>query len=204
MRKASVGYVVSQVADAHRDVGESEAPNILEMLQEENTYFSIIMKEEGRMEYRYKGKPVHFLFDNTPSEETNVRKVEELMGDEIEKVMIVEDQKIVRFYYPTDDREYVIILLRFFKNGIQPREPIGIRRTTFQGYSQSAEFYSPLHPSGAPILEADHRRTLYWNPDIRPDAEGKVQLELYNNGKTNKPVICVEGLSPEGLPLLNP
>lgn len=197
-RKASVGYNVGKIIDAHRDIGKSEAPSILHMLLEENKYFNIVVKEEGAQEYRYKGRPVRFLFNDTPSEYTGSRKVEELMGDEIEKVLIVEDREIVRFYYPLEDKEPVIIMLYFFKNGIQPREPIGIRRTTFQGYTEAREFYSPVYQPGTPILESDHRRTLYWNPNVTTNSEGKAQVEFHNNGTCRKLLFSVEGLSNNG------
>lgn len=197
-RKASIGYNVGKINDAQRDIGKSEAPSILHMLQDENKYFSIDIKEGGAQEYRYKGRPVRFLFNDTPSEYSGTRKVEELMGDEVEKVLIVEDREIVRFYYPLEEKEPVIIMLYFFKNGIQPREPIGIRRTTFQGYSEAREFYSPVYQPGIPILESDHRRTLYWNPNINIDSEGKAQVEFYNNGTCRKLLYSIEGLSSEG------
>lgn len=203
VRKASIGYNVGKVTDAHRDIGTFEAPSILQMLLEENKYFSIMAKEDASIEYRYKGRPIRYIFNNIPSEYVGSRKVEELMGDEIEKVLIVEDREISRFYYPMDNNEPVIIMLYFFKDGIQRREPIGIRRTTFQGYSESREFYSPVYRTGVPILESDHRRTLYWNPDITTDSEGNAKVEFNNNGSCRKLVISVEGLAKEGAILLN-
>jgi hypothetical protein len=203
VRKASIGYDVSQVTDAHRDIGESEAPSILYMLQEENPYFSILTNENGGQEYRYKGRPVHFLFNGTQSEYTATRKVEELMGDEVEKVLIVEDHDVVRYFYPEDEKLPVIIMLQFYPNGFQRKEPIGIRRTKFQGYTQATEFYSPVYSPGVPVLESDHRRTLYWNPDVVLDAEGKANVEFYNTGKTSRMVVSAEGITNEGGLLLN-
>lgn len=202
-RKASIGYNVGKVADAHRDIGISEATDIVHMLQEENQYFSIIQKEGDSMEYRYKGRPVRFLFNNMPSEFSGTRKVEELMGDEIEKILIIEDREVARFYYPLEEKEPVIVMLFFFKGGIQRKEPIGIRKTTFQGYSESKEFYSPVYRPGIPILEGDHRRTLYWNPDITTDSEGKAKVEFNNNSGCKKLIISAEGLTNEGTILVN-
>ncbi len=203
VRKASIGYDVGKVTDAHRDIGVSEAPDILQMLQEENHYFSIIYKENDTAEYRYKGKPVHFLFNGTPSEYTQARKVEELRGDEVEKIMIVEDREVVRYFYPMDDREFVIIMITFFKDGFQRKEPIGIRKTTFQGYSQSKEFYSPFYHPGIPILDPDYRRTIYWNPDVLLNKEGKAKVEFYNNASCKKMVISTEGLANDGTILVD-
>ena len=203
VRKASVGYDVGKITDAHRDIGVSEAPDILHMLQEENPYFSITQSGDDTAEYRYKGRPVHFLFNGTQSEIATTRKVEELMGDEVEKVLIVEDHEVARYYYPQDDKEPVIIMFTLFKNGIRPKEPIGIRRTTFQGYSESKEFYSPFYRPGIPIIDPDYRRTLYWNPDVIIDDEGKAKVEFYNNSKCRKLIISTEGLTKNGIILVD-
>ena len=202
-RKASIGYDVSKIADSHRDIGESEATDIVHMLEEENKYFTITPREDDSVDYRYKGKLVHFLFNGTPSELTTSRKIEDLLGDEVEKVMIVEDRDIVRYYYPQDVTEHVIVMLTFFKNGQQKKEPIGIRNTTFQGYSESKEFYSPIYRPGIPILDPDYRRTLYWNPDVVINNEGKAKVEFYNNASGKSLIISTEGLTKNGTILVD-
>jgi hypothetical protein len=203
VRKASLGYDVGKITDAHRDIGVSEAPDILHMLQEENPYFSIIYKENDSAEYRYKGRPVHFLFNGTPSEYAQTRKIEELQGDEVEKLLIVEDREITRYYYPQDEKDPVIVMITFFKNGFQRKEPIGIRKTTFQGYSESKEFYSPYYHPGIPVLDPDYRRTLYWNPDVVLQENGKASLEFYNNVGCKKLIISAEGLTSDGMILVD-
>jgi hypothetical protein len=202
-RKASLSYDVGKITDSHRDIGESEASDIVHMLQDENKYFSITQNGDNSVDYRYKGRPVHFLFNGTQSEISTTRKVEELMCDEVEKLLIVEDREIIRFYYPQDDKESVMIMLFFFKGGIRQKEPIGIRRTTFQGYSESKEFYSPFYYPGIPILDPDLRRTLYWNPDVIIDDEGKAKVEFYNNSSCKKLIISTEGLSNNGTILVD-
>ena len=57
----------------------------------------------------------------------------------------------------------------------------GIRRTIIQGYNEPAQFYSPQY-ADISVLDVpdDTRRTLYWNPSARTDANGEVHIELYN------------------------
>lgn len=203
VRKATLTYDVGQVADAHRDIGVSEAPTILYMLLEENPYFKIWYREDGSPYYRYKGKPVHFLYNGTQSELIGTRNIEDMMGDEVEKVRIVEDQSVVQYYYPYDEQVSVIVMLQLFKNGIRRLEPVGIRRTKFQGYTLAKEFYSPVYQPGAPILESDHRRTLYWNPNITLNSEGKAKVEFFNTKNTKKMIFSAEGVSSDGLLLMN-
>ena len=78
----------------------------------------------------------------------------------------------------------------------------GTRQTTFRGYSEVAEFYAPEYPDGPIPGDKDYRRTLYWNPSVETDAQGKVQLLFYNNGTPTHPVISAEGLTSTGTPVL--
>ncbi len=57
----------------------------------------------------------------------------------------------------------------------------GIRRDVIEGYTPpSVEFYSPDY-SVTPPFEPDFRRTLYWNPDVQPDADGIARVRFFNN-----------------------
>jgi hypothetical protein len=50
---------------------------------------------------------------------------------------------------------------------------------------------------------ADFRRTLYWNPDIITDDEGKAKVEFFNNSSCKEMYISVEGMTPDGKVLVN-
>lgn len=63
----------------------------------------------------------------------------------------------------------------------------GMRRSVLEGYTTNmVEFYSPDY-SEAPPVEPDYRRTLYWNPDLRPDADGNIRVNFFNNSFTRRP-----------------
>ncbi len=72
----------------------------------------------------------------------------------------------------------------------------GIRKTSIQGYNTPQEFYSPDY-SYMPI-ESDYRRTLYWNPDVVPNENGKAILNFYNNGTCKVPKVDIQTVTPEG------
>lgn len=75
----------------------------------------------------------------------------------------------------------------------------GIRRTQIQGYSKPLEFYSPAYPNREPVVrEDDHRRTLYWNPNLETDEQGEAIVNFYNGGNTAFPIISIEALSDDG------
>jgi hypothetical protein len=91
----------------------------------------------------------------------------------------------------------VLILIKTHVNDF-PKEPIGVRKTIYEAYTVSKEFYSPVHQPGTPLLEADYRRTLYWNPDVIMNPQGKAKLEFYNNGLCRKMSISAEGINSNG------
>lgn len=68
------------------------------------------------------------------------------------------------------------------------------------GYSQSKEFYHPNLTDSAFFQESKSRNTLYWNPFVETDTNGKVHLSFYvNNGETGRYIIHCEGYSDTGI-----
>ncbi|MCL6266196.1 hypothetical protein [Flagellimonas myxillae] len=67
-------------------------------------------------------------------------------------------------------------------------------------HSTGKEFYSPLYDS-EPGLEdvSDFRSTLFWDPMLRTDDNGKATLRFFNSDIANKIQINIEGLSTTGL-----
>lgn len=72
----------------------------------------------------------------------------------------------------------------------------GIRKTSVHGYDIPQEFYSPDY-SAMPI-ETDYRRTLYWNPEVIPDENGKTTVKFYNNSTPTVPKADMQTVSQKG------
>ena len=68
-----------------------------------------------------------------------------------------------------------------------------------KGFSIPDEFYSPDY-SKQPLPAEDYRRTLYWNPAVRLDADGQATINLYNNSSSSILQISAEGWDAEGRP----
>jgi hypothetical protein len=77
------------------------------------------------------------------------------------------------------------------------------RQTTFAGYSTLVEFYAPTYPNGPVQGDKDYRRTLYWNPEVTTDSTGCATLSFYNNGYSRSLTISAEGLTKDGVPIIN-
>ncbi len=77
-----------------------------------------------------------------------------------------------------------------------PNASKGVRRTHFQGFDEPSTFqmedYSVLPPM------EDFRRTIYWNPNVRTDEEGRATVEFYNNSTCTQMYISAEGMTRDG------
>ena len=84
--------------------------------------------------------------------------------------------------------------------------PDGSRRITYrdrryilEGFAYPAEFYSPDY-SKMELTEGkkDYRRTLYWNPNLKLDANGEANITFYNNSRQSNLSVEAEGQSSDG------
>jgi len=73
----------------------------------------------------------------------------------------------------------------------------GIRKTWLDGYSAVAEFYHPNYAELPSVL--DYRRTLYWNPMVTPDENGKAKIQFYNNSSCTNFNISAETVTSNGM-----
>jgi hypothetical protein len=108
-----------------------------------------------------------------------------------------EDSLLVESYYAADA---TVELQNIPDNGRQLvyRD----RHIYFSGFSEPADFYSPdySHRAAVPMTDgaADYRRTLYWNPNARSDADGRFSVTLYNNARDTRIKISAAGVTPDG------
>ncbi|MVM37127.1 hypothetical protein GO730_04765 [Spirosoma sp. HMF3257] len=68
------------------------------------------------------------------------------------------------------------------------------------GYAVSREFYSPQYANESMTNTPDYRATLYWNPSVQTDANGKATVTFYNADNITTIQAVAEGISPTGQP----
>jgi hypothetical protein len=75
--------------------------------------------------------------------------------------------------------------------GIKPYYP--------KGYYKARTFYSPQYDkSGVNKQLADLRTTIYWNPDVQLNNDGKATLQYFNAGSKGVYRVVVEGIDTDG------
>lgn len=153
----------------------------------------------------YLGKEVLFIVDYE-KDWSNVAAYDILNLVALKSIYISEDKSAILQYFNSGEmsatealsRYACVVFIELYPEDKIPVEPKrGIRKTWVDGYSEPAEFYSPNY-SKLPKADNDYRRTLYWNPSLKPDAEGKVSVEFYNNSSCKSLKVSAESLSSDG------
>ncbi|MDD3038220.1 hypothetical protein [Bacteroides sp.] len=71
----------------------------------------------------------------------------------------------------------------------------GTRRTFIQGYTRPLEFYASAYDDLIPDTPSQYnRRTLYWDPSVETNEDGKAIINCYNEQYSNPIVIQVDML----------
>ncbi|WP_312076399.1 TonB-dependent receptor plug domain-containing protein [Chryseobacterium sp.] len=74
-----------------------------------------------------------------------------------------------------------------------------IPRDSLTYYSYSRKFSYPEYKSTITPYRHDYRETLYWNPTVETDKNGKAQIEFYQSDASSAFRIITEGISAKGL-----
>lgn len=77
----------------------------------------------------------------------------------------------------------------------------GVHAFKYPGFYTAREFYSPKYdvPHDSHRLE-DVRTTLYWNPRVRTDKNGKASVSFFASDVASRYAVVVEGISRDGYP----
>lgn len=66
------------------------------------------------------------------------------------------------------------------------------------GYVKERKFYVPRYDTPERRAVNDIRSTVYWNPDVNTDADGRVQLNYYNADGRGTYRVVIEGVDEQG------
>ena len=100
--------------------------------------------------------------------------------------------------YDGEDIPTVSVSLHLIDNNDTHRSTSRDRRYILPGFSAPEEFYQPDY-SNKPLPEVkDYRRTLYWNPDLKLDENGRAEIRFYGNGRQTHLGVSAEGLANDG------
>ncbi len=84
-----------------------------------------------------------------------------------------------------------------------PKTRLGILSFMHPGYYQAREFYAPKYITEKPDhVKLDYRSTLYWNPTVKIDNQGKAKISFYSADISTTYRVELEGLTTDGIPIV--
>ena len=207
---ANIYYDIDRAIDDYIDKGES-MPTLAEFL-----------KQQLKANVVYGGDEVHVDINNRPvavidgngDVAPDIRGAMIMPLHGIKSMYVVFNGEIPSFLKSAGADSTVLSMTYTDMNPIKPvlvyiyrhysfttESQKGLRRTYFQGFNKPSAFqmedYSVIPPM------ADFRRTIYWNPNVRTDAEGKANVVFYNNSTCREMYVSAEGMSDDGTILVS-
>ncbi|MDP4270878.1 MAG: hypothetical protein Q8909_12235, partial [Bacteroidota bacterium] len=226
LRNANIVYDVEKTMDEMIDKGEDEPVALLDFLSRKNQYFNYQLdlaevtpeaaaKLPGKSTFindmlkcvraQYKGKDVIFCINNisyaTNDKRDHMINSEDIglfYSNEIETLTIDETEGTSLVYHGVTGHE-VVIFIYTYKDLHLRNSLLGIRQTKFSGYAYIKEFFQPNYEKALLPDEKDYRRTLYWNPDVKTDANGKANISFFNNGSCKAMNVSAETVTERGV-----
>ena len=170
---------------------------------------------EGHGEFEdglaYKNRPIVWVLNNAYVGITHLgaRKLTDLQVlltniepmpifiDEVKSVYVSESPDAYKNVIRCSDLAGTDPVTVFVYTYITPKkDKKGVRSTYFQGYNTVKTFEMEDYDVYPPM--EDFRRTIYWAPDIKTDANGNAHVEFWNNSSVHEMYINAEGLAPNG------
>lgn len=204
-------YDIRQSVDLLRDNGKivTTIPELMEKLS------PLFYWDRTNDNCTYRQKPICYIMDNRILSETEVKMMLTEV-DGLASIIIGEgskgiDDEIIQNTKVSNSNDvklaeldkysifYLIPLPRHDVINKNQTATLGTRRTMMQGYTRPLEYYSPFYLSKEMYMDkTDKRRTIYWNPSVETDNQGKVVIECYNNQYSTPLIIQAETLSKDG------
>jgi len=217
INNAAIYYNVEDEMEKWKDSGREE-PLLWDWLKQRNPYFQYdrTIKPTGVIDtLTYEGRPVIVWCNNRKSIQDPGN---DYMGNEVRSLYIIENVETILRIYP----EYIEVLnsikrlhpeydvsrlsrpVLFLLYSELNQEQLfqykkGTRATILHGFSKAEDFYSPNYRMEATPSPSDVRRTLYWNPALATDKDGKTSVILYSNSRQDSHIyINAQGISVTG------
>lgn len=173
------------------------------MVNMNRDFYTKFSPSTGELLY-YKGRPVMFVVDYERLRDFNVNRYRNLTLESIKSIYVSEDIGTMALYADprispfSIDKLYgcVVLIETYPEREIPAKGARGVRKTWLDGYSKVKEFYSPDYR----VLphEDDYRRTLYWQPELMTDEQGRATVRFYNNSRCRRLRISVNTLDAAG------
>lgn len=197
-------YDVNTELDNMRDKGLFVGNDMNELMVNMNAKFQYSPRRDYLI---YNNKLPLFVVNYRPTMATELdyNKYKTIRPDAVKAVYVNQDISIMARYadYRMSLEEVseaygCVVFIETYSEDQAPADLArGVRKTWIDGYSQAVKYFEPDYSS--PPIDADYRRTLYWNPTVATDSKGKARVRLYNNGSRHSLVVSAETVTARGV-----
>ncbi len=147
-------------------------------------------------EVQYRGKTPMVILDNVPEESFDYQRIN---VEDVKEVFISPATSVAAFYGSAAANGALIINT---KKGFVQRNRLNSNMQVAApiGYQQYVEFYSPTYETEAKKgnTTPDLRTTIYWNPSVVTDENGKAHISFYAADATTNYGFTIEGVASNG------
>jgi len=123
--------------------------------------------------------------------------VQSLPVEDVEVVEVLKNAALTTIYGSGGYGGIVLVTTKRGSKDRQSKTP-GILSLVAKGYERTKEFYSPQYTTSTPNSPKDLRSTIYWNPNIITNKEGKATLDYFNADGVGDYKVIVEGINADG------
>ena len=140
----------------------------------------------GRVSYELDGMVINNL------------ELHEISIDDIESIEVLINPAFLTMYGTTVNGALLVISTKRGKGRqLSDIHAPGLVASSIKGYSPIKMFYAPQY-NVEQTIQPDLRTTVYWNPNLTTDKNGKLNVSFYNGDKTGKHRILIEGIDANG------
>ncbi|RDV14229.1 hypothetical protein DXT99_15670 [Pontibacter diazotrophicus] len=197
-------FKLHQEADVvltRRELPMAPSGNILESLQGRVAGLQVYRSGQNQFRASIRGQqsPPLYLIDGVPVSESALTSLNQL---DISRIEVLKNAANASIY---GGRASGGVIAFFTNRGGE--EEVEVEPGTYiivheaRGYSKVREFYSPRHDrQSTDRNEPDLRSTIYWNPSVTTDANGKATVTFYTADRNTSYRVIAEGISDDGKP----
>jgi len=97
-------------------------------------------------------------------------------------------------------------VIAIYTRSPQDAKPVpqpGLLKFEYPGYYRAKVFYAPNYEKKEPEhIKPDYRTTLFWEPNINIDTDGKAKLQFFTSDRYSQYRVLVQGVTTKGIPIV--
>lgn len=120
----------------------------------------------------------------------------ELNSNDIYSIEVLRSAAYLAIYGSNAPGGALVITMRRGESRARQTSFSGVITFQFRGFTPTRSFYSPKYTAATPL--PDTHSTVYWNPYVFTDAQGKASFEYFNAGGKGVYRVVMEGIDADG------